>query len=57
LLDDCDDGGWANEAGEIVDVAVGVVACDSIFQPEYLCDAEIAAEDVRVIFAGDAGAC
>src|SRR6266404_611581 len=53
LFDDGDDGGGADEAGEIVDMAVRVVAGDSIFQPENLGDSEIAAEDVSVIFAGE----
>src|SRR5260370_37848287 len=53
LLDDGDDGGWADEAGKIVDMAMRVVAGDAIFQPENLRDAEIAAEDVGVVFAGE----
>ena len=34
-------------------MAVGVVTGDSIFQPENLRDAEIAAKNVSVIFAGE----
>ena len=36
-------------------MAVGVVAGDAVFQPENLRDAEIAAKDLRVIFASEAG--
>src|ERR1700682_1423546 len=53
LFDDGDDGSRADEAGEIVDMAMRVVTGDAIFQPEDLRDAEVAAEDVGVIFTGE----
>ena len=53
LLDHGDNGGGADEAGEIVYMAMGIVASDSIFQPQDLRDAEIAAENVRVILASE----
>ena len=53
LLDDGDDGVRTDEAGEIVDMAVRVVAGDSIFQPENLRDAEKAAKNVGIVFASE----
>jgi hypothetical protein len=43
-LDTGEDGVWRDEAGDIVDVAVGVVAGTAAREPERLVDAEVAVE-------------
>ena len=44
VLDAGEDGVWRNEAGDVVDVAVGVVAGAAAMQPEGLVDAEVVVE-------------
>src|SRR5256714_1133718 len=51
LLHDGHDGRGADEAREVVHMAVGIVASDAVLEPQNLRDAQIAAENVRVIFA------
>src|SRR5713101_2272544 len=48
-----DDGGRVHEAREIVDVAMRIVAGDSVLQPEDVGHSEIVAEELRVIFFGE----
>ncbi len=50
ILHDGHDRRRVHEAREIVHVAVGVVAGDSVFQPKNIRHAEIFAEDLRVVF-------
>src|SRR5262249_54155243 len=45
VLDDRDDCSGADETGEVVDVAVGVVADDAAAEPEDVADAEVIGED------------
>ena len=45
----------ADEAGDVVDVAVGVVAGDSAPQPDHLLDAEIVVECLLELLAANAG--
>ena len=58
-LDDGEDGVLGDEAGDVVDVAVGVVAGDAAVQPEDLLDAEVVGEglleSLRVGFVAEAG--
>ena len=44
VLDDGDDRVLLDEAGEVVDVAVGVVADDAVAEPEDVADAEVVAQ-------------
>ena len=45
----------ADEAGDVVDVAVGVVAGDAAAEPDDLLDAEIVVEGPLKLLAADAG--
>ena len=54
-LDSGDDCRRADEAGDVVDVAVGVVAGDSAAKPDDLLDAEIVVEGALKLLAADAG--
>jgi hypothetical protein len=55
VFDGEDDGIGVGEAGEVVDVAVGVVARDAAVEPDGALDAEPAFEEGFVLFAGEAG--
>ena len=57
VLDHRDDGALVDEAGEVVDVAVGVVARDAVAQPEDLGDAEVVAEVALDLARGRAADC
>ena len=54
-LDGGDDDVGRDEAGDVVDVAVGVVAGDAAMEPEHLIDAEKIGEDLFELFAAEAG--
>jgi len=54
-LDGGDDGGGRNEARDVVDVAVRVVASDAAVEPENLIDAEKIVEGLFELGAADAG--
>ena len=54
-LNGSDDCIGADEAGDVVDVAVGVVAGDAAVHPEHLVDAEVVAEDALQLIAAEAG--
>src|ERR1035441_3135146 len=47
--------GSGDEAGDVVDVAVGVVAGAAAMEPEGLVDAEVVVEGLLELLAGDAG--
>jgi hypothetical protein len=53
-LDGGDDGGGRDEAGDVVDVAVGIVAHDSAIEPDGLVDTEIVVKDALKLLAADA---
>jgi hypothetical protein len=46
---------WANEAGDVVDVAVGIVAGDAAIEPDHLIDAEKIVKGLLQLRAADAG--
>ncbi len=54
-LDGGDDGCRADEAGDVVDVAVGVVSGDAAVEPEHLIDAEVVVKGLFQLLAADAG--
>ena len=54
-LDGGDDLVFADEARDVVDVAVGIVAGAAAVEPEDLLDAEVFAEGGFELLAGDAG--
>jgi hypothetical protein len=43
------------EAAQIVDMAVGIVACDPVAQPDHVGCAQVVAKDTIVLLAGHAG--
>ncbi len=45
----------ADEAGDVVDVAVGVVAGNAAAEPDHLIDAEVIVKDLLQLLAADAG--
>ena len=51
-LDGGEDGVFADEAGDVVDVAVGVVACAAAMEPDGLVDAEVVVEGLLEGLAG-----
>ena len=51
-LDGGEDGVFVDKAGDVVDVAVGVVAGAAFMKPEDLIDAEVVVEGLLEIFAG-----
>src|SRR4029077_14595681 len=54
-LDHGQDGSLCDKAGDVVDVAVGIVTRDAAAHPEYFLDTEIAGEDLLVVFLLEAG--
>ena len=54
-LDGSDNRRRADEAGDVVHVAVGIVAGDAAIEPEHLIDAEIIVKDLLQLLAADAG--
>ena len=52
LFDGGEDGVFADEAGDVVDVAVGVVAGAAFVEPDGLVDAEVVVEGLLEIFTG-----
>ena len=56
-LDGGEDGVLGYEAGEVVDVAVGVVAGDAAVEPEDLVDAEVVVEGLLELLAGRGRGC
>ena len=54
-LDGCDDGGGRNKAGNVVDMAVSIVADDAAIEPDGVVDAEIVVKDALELLAADAG--
>jgi hypothetical protein len=50
-----EDGVFGDETGDIVDVAVGVVASAAAMEPESLGDAEVVVEGLLELLARDAG--
>ena len=53
VFDDGGDGFRIDEAGDVVDVAVGVVAGDAVVEPEDFFDAEEVAEPLFDLLAGE----
>ncbi len=53
-LDGGEDGVFADEAGDVVDVAVGVVAGAAAVEPDGLVDAEVVVEGLFEVLAGSA---
>ena len=51
-LDGGEDGVFGDEAGDVVDVAVGVVPGAAFVQPDGLVDAEVVVEGLFEVFAG-----
>jgi len=50
-----DDGFRGDEAGDVVDVAVGVVAGDAAVEPEDLVNAEVVGENLLKLLTGESG--